>query len=61
MSGSRFGETVWIPFKALFKLDLTFPSFGIYRVVSMQADRLTCQIYIWSTSLSDGGVINWAK
>ena len=27
----------------------------------MQADKLTRQIYIWSKSLSDGGVINWTK
>ena len=53
-----FGETGWIPFNALIKFNIL--KFW-HRVVSMQADRLTRQIYIWSKSLSDRGVINWTN
>ena len=53
-----FGETGWIPLKALIKFNIL--KFW-HRVVSMDADRLTRQIYIWSKSLADRGVINWAK
>jgi len=44
-----FGETGWIPFNALIKFNIL--KFW-HRVVSMQADRLTHQIYIYLEQVS---------
>ena len=52
------GETGWIPFKALIRFNIL--KFW-HRVVTMQADTLTHQIYSWSKSLADTGITNWAE
>ena len=52
------GETGWIPFKALITVNIL--KFW-HRVVTMQTDRLTHQIYIWSKSLADIGITNWVE
>ena len=53
-----FGETGWIPFRALIRFNIL--KFW-HRVTSMQSHRLTRRIYVWSKSLADAGTPNWVK
>lgn len=53
-----FGETGWIPFKAY--IDFSILRFW-YRVKSMEGNRLTHKIYVWSKSLAESGRKNWAR
>ena len=53
-----FGETGWIPFKA--HIDFSILRYW-FRVKSMEGSRLTHQIFVWSKSLAESGMKNWAR
>lgn len=51
--GGLFGKTGWIPFRALTKFEIL--KFW-HRIMPLPSDRLTCEIFLWSYSLSDAGM-----